>query len=108
VKKKDRFRQTPVPDATMLMLVAHVAGDEFTVVDGELHLTIKSEGRTMIAPPGSLDDLESRRWVRTDGEGTRITFKGRRAVEQWLSARLGPGRIVERLRVTCGTNRETA
>lgn len=89
------------PDPVMLMLVAHAAGDTFTVRDGELHITVRSESRTMTAPKSALDDLEERRWVRaTEGGRTELTESGRYWVRRWLEKRLGKGRLVGLPRVT--------
>lgn len=87
-------------DAVMLMLVAHAAGDRFTVAGGELHVTVGGEGRTMPAPPGALDDLESLGWVEVRPDGaTALTERGEYWVQRWLVQRLGKGRLTG-LRVT--------
>lgn len=88
-------------DCTMLMLVAHLAGDSFTVgADGELSLTVRSEGTVMRAPAGSLDELlEVRKWIelRADGE-TVATDAGRYWVTKWLTERCGKGVLRTRVR----------
>ncbi len=73
----------------MLMLLAHMAGDKFTVVGGELHLTA-GDG-TVPAPAGALDELEERKWieVRADGE-TVATGNGKYWAERWLKVKVGP------------------
>ncbi len=93
------------PDPTMLVLIAHAAGDTFTVRDGHLHLTVQSEDRTIPAPAGALDDLEARGWVEVQTDGTTVlTERGRYWVSRWLVKRLGKGRLVrtEGFRVTGG------
>lgn len=90
-------------DGTMLALLAHEAGDTFTVAEGELRLTVKSDGATMPATEAALDELERRGWVEVlPVDGTAITETGRYWLCKWLTARLGKGRIrrVNNLRVT--------
>lgn len=81
-------------DPVMLMCVAHAAGDKFVARDGELHITVQSEERTIPAPTGALDDLESRGWVelRPGGE-TVLSEKGAYWTRRWLEKRFGKGRL---------------
>lgn len=79
-------------DPTMLMCVAHAAGDTFVVKDGELHVTVQSEARTIAAPVGALDELEGRGWVEVMQSGeTVLTERGVYWTQRWLAARLGKG-----------------
>lgn len=88
-------------DKVMLMLVAHAAGDTFTVRGGDLHVTVQSEDRTMPAPPEALDDLERRGWVVVEPDGrTVLTEQGIYAARRWLEQRLGKGALRRIRRVT--------
>lgn len=81
-------------DGTMLVLIAHEAGDRLTVRDGALHLTVQSEDRTVPAPTAALDDLEGRGWLAVAADGrTEITERGRYWLTRWLRGRLGNGRL---------------
>ena len=95
------MRRDPIEfpsDQVMLMLVAHAAGDTFTVRDGELSITVQSEERTLRAPLTALDDLEGRGWVCVLPDGrTELTDRGRYWCSRWLLARLGKGRLVSRV-----------
>ncbi len=83
-------------DGTMLVLLAHEAGDRLTVKDGALHLTVQSEDRTIPAPTAALDDLEDRGWLRVLPDGrTEITDRGKYWLTRWLTKRLGKGRLVK-------------
>lgn len=87
----------------MLALLAHEAGDTFTVVGGELFLTVVSDQTRIPAPDHALDELESRGWVAVlPFEGTEITPTGRYWLKKWLTSRLGNGRIrlASNMRVT--------
>lgn len=94
----------PFPtDDIMLALVAHLAGDTFAVADGVLTLTVRSEGREVVAPQGALDELEGRKWVRVRADGETVaTDAGKYWAKRWLVKRLGKGRLksVRELRVT--------
>lgn len=92
-------------DPVMLMCVAHAAGDVFTVRHHELHITVRSESRTVPAPPAALDELESRGWIEVlPRTGTALTERGTYWTRRWLEQRLGKGRMkkTEKLHVTGG------
>lgn len=87
----------------MLALLAHEAGDTFTVANGDLCLTVKSDNTVMPATVAALDELEDRGWIEVlPATGTAITPTGRYWLNKWLVTRLGKGRIkrVNNLRVT--------